>query len=154
MYKKANDIILNHLLIDILRIMYYNYYFKRVSSTLDLSTLNGTNGFTLNGVAVNDSSGGSVSSAGDINGDGIDDLIIGAFGADPNGNSSGSSYVVFGAAPPTITLSVAPASVNEDGSDNLVYTFTRTGNTSTALNDVNFNVGGEAIFNNDYTQTG
>ncbi|ELS00265.1 integrin alpha, partial [Gloeocapsa sp. PCC 73106] len=62
----------------------------------DLSTLNGTNGFTLNGVAAGDNSGFSVSSAGDINGDGLDDLIIGAFGADPNGGASGSSYVVFG----------------------------------------------------------
>ena len=43
-------------------------------------------------------SGYSVSSAGDINGDGYDDLIIGAIYADPNGTSSGSSYVVFGTA--------------------------------------------------------
>jgi Ca2+-binding RTX toxin-like protein len=49
-------------------------------------------------VAADDGSGSSVSSAGDINGDGIDDLIIGAFGASPNGYSSGSSYVVFGRA--------------------------------------------------------
>ena len=39
----------------------------------------------------------SVSGAGDINGDGVDDLIIGAYVADPNGNSAaGESYVVFG----------------------------------------------------------
>ena len=66
------------------------------SSTLNLSTLNGRNGFRIDGVAAFDNSGRSVSSAGDINGDGFDDLIIGAFGADPNGNSSGASYVVFG----------------------------------------------------------
>jgi FG-GAP repeat/FG-GAP-like repeat len=67
------------------------------SSNLNLSTLNGTNGFRINGIAVSDFSGYSVSSAGDINGDSIDDLIIGAFGADPNGiNNSGQSYVVFG----------------------------------------------------------
>ncbi|MEE4329602.1 MAG: integrin alpha, partial [Wenzhouxiangella sp.] len=58
--------------------------------------LDGTNGFVLNGEVGNDEAGGSVSAAGDINGDGIDDLIIGAAGADPNGNSSGRSYVVFG----------------------------------------------------------
>ncbi|MEG4292805.1 integrin alpha, partial [Microcoleus sp. D2B6] len=67
------------------------------SATLDLSTLNGTNGFILNGIAAYDLSGRSVSSAGDVNGDGIEDLIIGARSADPNGNSSsGQSYVVFG----------------------------------------------------------
>ncbi|MEH2283600.1 MAG: hypothetical protein V7K90_20100 [Nostoc sp.] len=68
----------------------------RWSATLNLSDLNGANGFALNGIAANDYSGHSVSSAGDINGDGIDDLIIGALGADPNGEKSGQSYVVFG----------------------------------------------------------
>ena len=63
----------------------------------DLSSLNGSNGFVLNGEASSDFSGVSVSAAGDINGDDIDDLIIGAFGADPNGNNfAGRSYVVFG----------------------------------------------------------
>ena len=78
------------------------------SPTLDLSTLNGTNGFILNGIAAYDFSGVSVSSAGDVNGDGIDDLIIGAFRADPNGSESGQSYVVFGNSTgfsPTLDLS-------------------------------------------------
>ena len=64
---------------------------------INLSNLNGTNGFKINGIAVNDFSGGSVSNAGDINNDGIDDLIIGAVLASPNGkNAAGQSYVVFG----------------------------------------------------------
>ena len=66
------------------------------AASLALSSLDGSNGFRLDGVAVNDLSGFSVSSAGDVNGDGIDDIIVGAFGADPNGGNSGSSYVVFG----------------------------------------------------------
>jgi hypothetical protein len=65
--------------------------------SLDLSSLNGTNGFVLNGIDADDYSGVSVSSAGDVNGDGVDDVIIGAPGADPNGQShAGESYVVFG----------------------------------------------------------
>ncbi|HYX15593.1 MAG TPA: hypothetical protein VE944_14730 [Nostoc sp.] len=65
--------------------------------SLNLSDLNGTNGFIINGIAAGDVSGNSVSNAGDINNDGIDDLIIGAVFADPNRNSAaGQSYVVFG----------------------------------------------------------
>ena len=64
---------------------------------IQLSSLDGTNGFAINGIAAGDFSGYSVSSAGDINGDGIDDLIIGARRASPNGLSgAGQSYVVFG----------------------------------------------------------
>ncbi|SEF59916.1 FG-GAP repeat-containing protein [Nitrosomonas ureae] len=68
------------------------------SAVIPLSDLNGEDGFRLDGVAANDSSGASVSNAGDVNGDGFDDLIVGANGADPNGSNSGSSYVVFGKA--------------------------------------------------------
>ena len=67
-------------------------------AAMDLSSLNGNNGFRLDGGATSDSSGYSVSSAGDVNGDGFDDVIIGAFSTVPNGNYSGSSYVVFGKA--------------------------------------------------------
>ena len=74
--------------------------------TLDLSTLDGANGFTLTGIDRDDSSGRSVSSAGDVNGDGYDDLIIGAYRADPNGLDSGETYVVYGGA--TGTESTAP----------------------------------------------
>ncbi|MGD9583487.1 MAG: choice-of-anchor D domain-containing protein [Lysobacterales bacterium] len=66
-------------------------------ATLALSGLDGSNGFRLDGVAPGDFAGQSVSAAGDVNGDAIDDLVVGAREADPNGNASaGSSYVVFG----------------------------------------------------------
>jgi Ca2+-binding RTX toxin-like protein len=69
------------------------------AANLELSSLNGSNGFQINGEASDDNSGGSVASAGDVNGDGFDDLIIGAADADPNGSSSaGSSYIIFGKA--------------------------------------------------------
>ncbi len=66
------------------------------SSAIDLSSLNGTTGFRLNGVSSSDDSGESVSSAGDVNGDGFDDLIVGAPDGDDNGSDAGESYVVFG----------------------------------------------------------
>ncbi len=69
------------------------------SAALDLSTLNGSNGFRLDGIDVDDRSGRSVASAGDINGDGFDDILIGAYGGDPGGDSvAGETYVVFGKA--------------------------------------------------------
>jgi hypothetical protein len=56
-------------------------------------------GFVVRGVDAGDESGISVGSAGDVNGDGVDDLIIGARDADPNGQGeAGESYVVFGRA--------------------------------------------------------
>lgn len=69
------------------------------ANSFNLSDLDGTNGFQLNGIAPTDQSGLSVSSAGDINGDGFDDVIVGAQQANGGGiNDSGETYVVFGAA--------------------------------------------------------
>ncbi|QYX34214.1 M10 family metallopeptidase C-terminal domain-containing protein [Sphaerospermopsis torques-reginae ITEP-024] len=49
----------------------------------------------------------------------------------------------------TVTLAVSPSSVTEDGTNNLVYTFTRTGVISNALT-VNYNIAGTAA-STDYT---
>jgi hypothetical protein len=44
--------------------------------------------------------GYSASNAGDVNGDGLDDLIIGAKSVSPNNNAhAGKSYVIFGNTP-------------------------------------------------------
>ena len=69
-----------------------------VLDLVDIETGDGSLGFVLNGVSASDSSGRSVSLAGDINGDGLGDLIVGADGDDPNGSNSGASFVVFGSA--------------------------------------------------------
>ena len=53
------------------------------------------------------------------------------------------------AALPSISLALSPVSVQENGTSNLVYTFTRTGNTTGELT-VNFAVGGTAISADDY----
>ncbi|BBD58845.1 Na-Ca exchanger/integrin-beta4 [Nostoc sp. HK-01] len=54
---------------------------------------------------------------------------------------------------PTVSLALSSTSVNEDGSSNLVYTFTRSSSTANALT-VNYSVGGTASFDNDYRQLG
>jgi hypothetical protein len=57
----------------------------------------GTGGFVINGEVEGDYSGGSVSGAGDVNGDGLFDVIVGAPDADPNAlPAAGRAYVVFG----------------------------------------------------------
>jgi hypothetical protein len=53
----------------------------------------------------------------------------------------------------SVTLSVAPSTVTEDGAANLVYTFTRSGLTSMQVS-VDFAVAGTAAFGEDYLQTG
>jgi Ca2+-binding RTX toxin-like protein len=69
------------------------------------------------------------------------------------GLSLTGSYFAYKSLPTNITLTVSPSSVTEDGTTNLIYTFTRTGNIANALT-VNYNIGGSATFNTDYTQTG
>ncbi|MBX9609200.1 MAG: FG-GAP-like repeat-containing protein [Gammaproteobacteria bacterium] len=66
------------------------------AADLNLGALNGENGFRLDGVGNYDSSGRAISGAGDVNGDGFDDLLIGAFAAGPNGPQTGASYLMFG----------------------------------------------------------
>ncbi|MFN7882819.1 MAG: hypothetical protein ACK5PF_07375, partial [bacterium] len=67
---------------------------------IDLATVAaGMGGFVIYGQDAYDQSSFSVAPAGDINGDGFDDLIIGARYADAAGNAkaaAGDSYVVFG----------------------------------------------------------
>ncbi|GCA94859.1 Calx-beta domain-containing protein, partial [Microcystis aeruginosa] len=51
---------------------------------------------------------------------------------------------------PSITLAVSPSSVTEDGTTNLLYTFTRSGVTTNLLT-VNYSIGGTATNGTDYT---
>ena len=66
---------------------------------IDLGTLNGINGFRLDGVRNGEYAGFSVAFAGDMNGDGFDDIAIGARNFSLLGaQSAGAVYVVFGKA--------------------------------------------------------
>lgn len=62
-----------------------------------LSFVFGSNGFMVMGGAEGDQLDYSVSGAGDVNGDGIDDFIVGAVAANPTGREdAGAFYVIFG----------------------------------------------------------
>lgn len=89
---------------------YFSFPSLSVVELSDVALDTDNRGFVINGEAASDRSGGSVSNAGDVNGDGLDDLIIGASGADPNGSNSGKSYVVFGKASGTAVNLSAVAS--------------------------------------------
>jgi len=68
-------------------------------STFELSSLltvnggDGSDGFVINGANPGDWAGRAVSAAGDVNNDGIDDILIGSY---PATGGAGESYVVFG----------------------------------------------------------
>jgi len=67
-------------------------------SALVFSGADGSQLFRFDGSAAGDGLGVSVSGAGDVDGDGFDDLIVGAEDASPNGlNLAGSAFVFSGA---------------------------------------------------------
>ena len=71
-----------------------------LASLLAAAGGDGTAGFVATGIDANDDAGWAVSSAGDVNGDGIDDLLIGAPGVERSGAFVGESYILFGRAAP------------------------------------------------------
>jgi len=81
----------------------YVVFGKAETTPVELADIAATGaGFVINGIDLSDYSGRSVSGAGDVNGDGLADVIVGANNADPNGNTAaGESYVVFGKADTT-----------------------------------------------------
>ena len=72
-----------------------------IPSPFDLNTLNGSNGLVIKGVTGGDETGYSVDGIDDFNGDGIDDVIVGAMSADVeigNDDNRGKTFVLFGKA--------------------------------------------------------
>jgi FG-GAP repeat len=76
------------------------------TATVDLAAL-GSRGFRIDGATGGERAGLSVAAAGDVNGDGRPDVLVGAPFADHNlRRGSGSAYVVFGK-PTTETVDLA-----------------------------------------------
>ncbi len=66
-------------------------------SVFELSSLNGTNGFSIPGLATSSSLGVVVGKAGDINGDSLDDFYVGSPSVDiPGMDNAGATYIIFG----------------------------------------------------------
>ena len=61
-----------------------------------LSALDGTTGYIFKGESASSFTGQAIDLIGDINGDGVDDILIGAPWNAGGGSSAGRSYVVFG----------------------------------------------------------
>ncbi len=85
--------------------------FGRASETspILLQTMDGTNGFRIDGEAAGDKLGRTVGGGGDYNGDGFKDVLVGASEASPNGLKSGSGYIVFGRAPDAAVTRIGSA---------------------------------------------
>ncbi|MDZ4851385.1 MAG: integrin alpha [Pirellulaceae bacterium] len=62
---------------------------RHLMAMIDLAMLTAAHGTIIYGADAGDFSGISVSSAGDVNGDGFDDMIIGASNADAYGKAVG-----------------------------------------------------------------
>lgn len=62
------------------------------------ASMDSTADVTLRGAAAGDAFGITVTSAGDVNHDGYDDVIVGANGNDTGGSSAGAAYIYYGGA--------------------------------------------------------
>ncbi len=73
----------------------YIVFGKRGTSTIELSTL-GNAGTKIAGARSGEQVGNAVAQTGDMNGDGINELLLGASRSNLGGRRSGAAYVVYG----------------------------------------------------------
>mmetsp|Transcript_17256 Transcript_17256/g.25887 ORF Transcript_17256/g.25887 Transcript_17256/m.25887 type:complete len:496 (+) Transcript_17256:312-1799(+) len=118
-------------------LVYVIFGTEKQDAKIDASDLNGINGFKIHGAEAYHQAGSSVSSAGDFNGDGYDDILIGAQEAGEF-ISMGQAYIVFGAAkPPAVSFSLAQIDGNNGFKINGVEPYDHIGVAVSAAGDVN-----------------
>ncbi|NBS64960.1 MAG: hypothetical protein EBT33_11525 [Betaproteobacteria bacterium] len=114
----------------------YVVYGKTSTAAVELSALDvGSSGFRIVGQSAGDYAGSSVSAAGDINGDGFADLVIGALNADQTLTDRGKVYIIYGG------MSEATASVYQSANGDAIGT--RAADTLTGTSGDNQLVGGD-----------
>ncbi len=128
----------------------YIFFGRNLPSQLTLDSDSGAD-LIFDGQGQDDNLGFSVSTAGDFNGDGFSDVIVGARGDDDNGPNSGSAFVFFGEASPDTTPPVVtpPANVVSEATGPLS---TPAIGTATATDDVS--APGNIIITNDAPASG
>lgn len=78
-------------------------------ASLAINSVDGSAGFSISGEAAQDffASSFSVAGGGDVNADGRDDVVLGAYNASYSGSARGKAYVVFGRATFPANINVA-----------------------------------------------
>ena len=90
--------------------------------------------YIFTGEAEGDYAGTSASGAGDVNGDGYSDILIGAYGSDTNGILSGTSYLISGEAYPGYSVTKSLSAADRELWGEGVYSYT--GQTLASAGDV------------------
>lgn len=109
----------------------YVVFGKTTTTAVNLASL-GTGGFLISSAGASSRTGGSVSGGGDVNNDGLDDVVLGAFAAN---SGTGAAYVVFGK---TTATAVSPSSLGTAGfAINGITSGDRAGTSVSIMGDLN-----------------
>jgi hypothetical protein len=133
----------------------YLYY----GSATGLGTASGTTAGTVQRLnnpnnAGGDFFGSSVASAGDVNGDGYADLVVGAYGTGNGGSQQGSAYLYYGSATGLGTSAGTTASTVQRLNDPNSADYDRFGQSVASAGDVNGDGYADLVVGGPYTANG